>query len=106
MTQILSKGFSIHATFQKVQKLKNCLKPFNNAYLILYAKFPLIKQDIYSAIDLTILALVILIEHIVRHRMNIKLYAKALSHLESYLEFLLSDLVKTCKCNMAFLSLN
>jgi len=58
----------------------------------------LIKQNIYSAIDLTILALVILIEHIVRNQIDTKLYSKALSHLESYLKFLLSDLVEACGC--------
>ena len=41
----VSKGFSIHATFQKVQKLKSWLKAFNSAYLILYAKFPLRKKS-------------------------------------------------------------
>jgi len=41
----VSKGFSIHATFQKVQKLKSWLKAFNSACLILYAKFPLSDEE-------------------------------------------------------------
>jgi hypothetical protein len=40
----IPQKFSIHRTLQKVQKLKNRLKPFNYRYLILRARFPLSKH--------------------------------------------------------------